>query len=377
MNRREEVAAKVAALRRWIDDSDLDAVLITSQGGFAWITAGGDNHVSLGQEAGAASVLVTRDDAYLLAANNELRRIVDEEVAGAGVTPIDWPWHDEDGEGRIVERLCDPSRAVSDLGRLGLPPAPPELAELRLELLAPEQDRYRALGRDTAEALEVAVLTARPGDREQDVAARLAHECRRRGILALVNLVGADERIALYRHPMPTDRRLERTLLASVTGRRHGLHASCTRMVHHGPLDADRAARFAAVARVDARLILESRPGALLGKVFDQGVDQYDREGYGREWSLHHQGGITGYAGREVFATPASHQFLRPGQAVAWNPTITGVKSEDTVLVGADGPEVLTRTGAWPQVVVEPGGVGEPFGEDGAGAVARPALLVR
>ena len=375
MNRREEVQAKVESVRRWIDDTDLDAVLLTSQGGFAWITAGGDNHVSLAQEAGAASVLVTRDDVYLLAPNNELRRLIDEEVAGAGVTPIDWPWHDEDGEGRIVERLCDPSRTVSDLGRLGLPAAPPELAELRLDLLPPEQDRYRALGRDTAEAIEVAVLAARPGDREDDVAARLAYECRRREILALVNLVGADDRIELYRHPMPTGRRLDRTLLVSVTGRRHGLHASCTRMVHHGPLDDDRAARFAAVVAIDARFILESRPGALLGKVFDQGVDQYEREGCGAEWALHHQGGITGYAGREVFATAASHQFLRAGEAVAWNPTITGVKSEDTVLVGPDGPEVLTRTGAWPELTVDLGG--EHDGDDAMATVRRPALLLR
>ena len=373
MNRREEVQAKVEVLRQWIDDSDLDAVLLTSQGGFAWITAGGDNHVALGQEAGAASVLVTRDDTYLLAANNELRRLIDEEVAGAGVTPLDWPWHDEDGEGRIVERLCDPSRTVSDLGRLGLPTAPPELADLRLDLLPPEQDRYRALGRDTAEAIEVAVLAALPGDREDDIAARLAHECRRREILALVNLVGADERIARYRHPMPTSGRLERTLLASVTGRRHGLHASCTRMVHFGPLEDDRAARFGAVVRVDARLVLESRPGALLGKVFEQGIDQYEREGYGSEWALHHQGGITGYAGREVFATPSSHQFLRAGEAVAWNPTITGVKSEDTVLVGPDGPEVLTRTGAWPQVPID---LDEGAG-DVVAAIQRPALLLR
>ena len=68
MNRRKEVQAKVESLRAWIDDSDLDAVLITSHGGFAWVTGGGENGVSLGAEAGVASILVTRDDAYLLAA---------------------------------------------------------------------------------------------------------------------------------------------------------------------------------------------------------------------------------------------------------------------------------------------------------------------
>lgn len=370
MNRAQEVHAKLEALRGWLEHSDLDAAVLSSHGGFAWITGGGDNHVSLENEAGVASVLVTREDAYLLAPNNELRRIVDEQAAGAGFTPVEWPWHEDDGEGRIVERLCDPARTVSDLGRLGLPVAPPDLAELRFTLLPPELDRYRRLGRDAAEAVEVAVLAARPGDRELDIAGRLEFECRRRDVLAVVALVGVDRRLGVFRHPLPTDRRLDRTLLVSLTGRRHGLHASLTRMVHHprpGGADDDLEERHAAVVRVDARMIAESEVGGGLGAVFDRGVEQYQRDGFGGEWRLHHQGGLTGYAGREVFATSSSNHTLRAGQAVAWNPTIGGAKSEDTVLVGATGPETLTRTATWPQLAVEmPGEI-----------VERPVLLQR
>lgn len=368
VNRGQEVQAKLEALRAWLEHSDLDAALLSSQGSFAWVSGGGDNHVTLEHEAGAASVLVTREDAYLAAPNNELRRIVDEEAAGTGFTPVEWPWYEEDGEGRIVERLCDPARTVSDLGRLGLPVAPPELAELRFTLLAPEVDRYRRLGRDAAEAVEVAALAARPGDREVDVAARLEFECRRRDVLPVVALVGVDDRLGVFRHPMPTERRLARTLLVSLTGRRHGLHASLTRMVHHGTPDDDLDERHAAVVRVDARLIAESEPGAGLGEVFDRGVEQYQREGFGGEWRLHHQGGLTGYAGREVFAASSAHHTLAPGQAVAWNPTIGAAKSEDTVLVATDGPpETLTRTSAWPRTAVEVHG----------GIIERPVLLHR
>ena len=367
MQRVEEVLAKLESLRGWLDHSDLDAALITSQSGFAWITGGGDNTVTLAEEAGAASVLVTGEDAYLLSANNELRRLVDEEMAGAGFTPVDWPWYEAEGESRVVDRLCDPARTVSDLGRLGLPVAPPELTELRFTLLPPEIERYRRLGHDAAEAVEVAVLAACPGDREVDVAARLAEECGRRAIAPVVNLVGVDDRIASYRHPMPTGRRLNRTLLVSLSGRRQGLYVSLTRMVHFGQLDPDLAARFAAVRRIDARLIAESGGGARLGEVFAHGVDQYGREGFATEWEHHHQGGLTGYAGREVFATATSHHVLRPGQAVAWNPTIPGVKSEDTVLVGTDGGAVLSATAIWPREPVEVAGT----------VVTRPDLLVR
>jgi hypothetical protein len=34
---------------------------------------------------------------------------------------------------------------------------------------------------------------------------------------------------------------------------------------------------------------------------------------------------------------------------VAWNPSLPGgAKDEDTYLLGADGPELVTATGAWP-----------------------------
>jgi hypothetical protein len=83
-----------------------------------------------------------------------------------------------------------------------------------------------------------------------------------------------------------------------------------------------------------------------------------------------------------VFATLASHQFLREGQALAWNPTITGVKSEDSVLITAGVPEVLTRTPTWPQYAVRladaPFDNGAEAGGNGGDAVIeRPALVLR
>ncbi len=367
MEPREELATKLGAVRGWLAGEGLTAVLVTSQAGFAWLTAGGDDHVSLGDAAGVASLLVTADDAFLLTKNNELPRIVDEEVAGLDLTVGEWPWFDPDGLRLAVEHRCRPDRAVSDLGLAGLRPAPPGLASLRYTLLPVEVERFRRLGVDAAEAVETACLTARPGDREVDIAGVLAQECERRGILALVNLVGADQRIAAYRHPVPTTHRVERTLLVALTGRRHGLHASLTRMEEFGGPDRERAARHLAVRRVDARFLLESRPGARLNDVLASAVEQYGDEGFGDEWRLHHQGGLTGYGGREIFGTPSADHRLEEAQVVAWNPSITGVKSEDTVLVTAGGPEVLTRTGAWPQDRVElPAGTAE-----------RPVLLGR
>ena len=367
MDRDHECARKLEQVRRWLATIGARAVLIGEQAGFAWITCGGDNHVSLGDSEGTASILVTPERAFVLAANNELRRILDEEVDGLAFEPVTWPWYEPSRARQHVDRLAGAGVVVSDLGQLGFARADASFTALRFTLLPPEIERYRRLGQDAALAIETACREARPGERERDVAARIAQGCAARGILPLVVLVAGDERIAKYRHPLPTDHVWQRTLLVALTGRRHGLHASLTRMVSAGEPDAELAARFRAVQRVDAAMLLASRPGATLDDVLARARAQYATEGFADEWQLHHQGGLTGYAGRERFAVPGEALRLGAAQAVAWNPSITWVKSEDTALVTPAGPEILTASATWPRDTVRI--------DDGA--VERPALLIR
>jgi antitoxin VapB len=79
--------------------------------------------------------------------------------------------------------------------------------------------------------------------------------------------------------------------------------------------------------------------------MFAAGARAYAEQGFADEWRYHHQGGLTGYRGREVFATPAERAVIPNAAAVAWNPSITGgAKSEDTALVTDAGVEVITRS---------------------------------
>jgi Xaa-Pro aminopeptidase len=51
---------------------------------------------------------------------------------------------------------------------------------------------------------------------------------------------------------------------------------------------------------------------------------------------------MTGYASREIIATPQTQQEMQVGQAFAWNPSVTGAKAEETFVLTETGPEVLT-----------------------------------
>jgi antitoxin VapB len=120
-----------------------------------------------------------------------------------------------------------------------------------------------------------------------------------------------------------------------------------------------------ACGRVDATMFSRTRPGATIGDIFQAAVDAYAAEGFPGEWQLHHQGGPAGYNPREFVATPGETEVVVEGQAYAWNPSITGVKSEDTILVGTGGNEILTTIAGWPTLTVEVDGQ----------AWARPAVL--
>jgi Xaa-Pro dipeptidase len=93
MSRADEIGAKLARVHDFMSERGLAGVLLGTQANFAWITAGGDNHVGLSSEGGVAAVLVTRDDRYVLTTNIEGERIACEEIADLGFRLHAEPWH--------------------------------------------------------------------------------------------------------------------------------------------------------------------------------------------------------------------------------------------------------------------------------------------
>jgi antitoxin VapB len=202
---------------------------------------------------------------------------------------------------------------------------------------------------------------------EFEIGANLLHATEDYGVQGIVNLIATDERIFSYRHPLPTAKKLDKYAMLVLCGRKGGLICSITRLVHFGPLTDEIHQKEKLVAQIDAEMIAATRPGSTIGQVFQKTQAAYTSSGFPDEWHLHHQGGSAGYAPREFTATPTSTQRIVAGQAFAWNPSITGVKSEDTILVGERSNEIITEIAGWPTLDVK---VGDQV-------IKRPAILQR
>src|SRR3990170_78316 len=358
-----EFDQKQSLIRSLLASHQIDALLLRRVSSFAWATCGAASYVNTASTDGVAALLITPTALHLVTDNIEAGRLEQEEK----LKEQGWEFHvarwhqSQDTLGRLAAGL----RLGADGPYPNAVDISAELARLRARLTPEEGERFRQLGRLCASAMDAAIHAVRPGQSEYEIAALLASETERRGVQVIVNLIATDERIFAFRHPLPTGKQLDRYAMLVLCGRRNGLVCSLTRLVHFGLLPDDLRRKAQAVAQVDAAFINATRPGRTLGDILQEALATYAANGFPDEWHLHHQGGPAGYEPREYFATPGSTDVVSAGQVFAWNPSIAGTKSEDTIFVGPDDSEVLTSIVGWPVTSVTIAGQ----------AISRPAIL--
>lgn len=359
----QELDVKLAGMQRLLEERQLEAIWLRRSSSFAWATCGGEAHINVASTEGIASLLVTRSERFLLTNNIEIHRLEQEEgLAGQGWQPLVSPWYAAQDH---VARLVGKSALGSDLPLPGAVDLSADLSWMRAQLSPPEQERFRVLGGLCAAGMQQAVSVLKPGMSGFQIGGSLAGAVESLGVQPVVNLVACDERILAYRHPLPKDQTLKRYAMLILCGRKWGLICSLTRLVYFGQLPEALRRKAEATALVDAAMIAATRPGATLGDVFSQAQRAYAEAGFPDEWHLHHQGGLAGYEAREIVALPGLPLPVQPGQAYAWNPSITGTKSEDTILVGQDANEIISQVEGWPVREIQVG----------AQSILRPEVL--
>ena len=329
------------SLRELMYGHGVGALLLSSPANFAWYTGGADNRVDHGDPVGVASVLLTTDDTYILTNNIEAPRMREEQTPEIEV--VEHPWHEEPAA--LLRELTGAAGVGTDFPSTSGPDLSAEISPLRYVLDGDAIEHYRDLGEDTVIAVSEAAGSVSPDTDELDAAAELSAACLERGMFAPVLLAASEKRLVRHRHPVPHGGHLGKQAMLVVCAERGGLFVSLTRMIYFREPDPKTARRQEACEEILRRMREEAtRKGRTLAQSFEDCRRFYAEAGFPEGWRDHHQGGMTGYASREVIATPGTPQEITEAQAFAWNPSLVGAKAEETFVLGPEGPEVLTRS---------------------------------
>jgi Xaa-Pro aminopeptidase len=356
MTRNEELKIKLGRLRDLIKELDLAGIYLKRQDNFAWLSCGGRNYVALG-DLGNCGLLVTPGGAYGITNNIERDRMADEEhLEDLGFVLHAGTWHDNGFEAAAIEKLAGKNVGYDHASPHGINAAE-RIKQLRFSLTEAELERYREIGYLVSLSLEEVAAAVRPGDREFEIVGRLAESIAAQGMVLHSALCAADDRITRYRHSVPTDRPVKERLQLGGNFGRDGLVVCLTRYVNFTPVSAELRRQFRLNQEIDLVFIRNSIPGKSFQHPFLAGKEAYTQRGYGAEFDRHHQGGPIGYAPRD-YRVDFSHQgIIQENQAFCWNPSITGTKSEDTLVAKTGGFEFISRPVIFPRVEITVEGV--------------------
>lgn len=360
---KNEIAEKTVRLQKMLAAENLGGVLINAQHNFAWLTGGKSNAVNSSIENGACFLLVRRDGKKFVLANNiEMPRLLREEISAEDFEPVEFSWEDEKSSGDFVaqkaETLLENNfNLASDLFfTVKIRPIENLIARCRYGLTGAEIERYKKLGKDAGAAIGKLFENVNVGETELEIARQAKDALGALGINSVVTLVGADDRIEKFRHPIPTENRWKKVLLIAVCARREGLIANLSRIACAGEISGELKRRTEATAFVFAKLAAATNAGASGAELYRIAAEAYAGRNFAGEINRHHQGGATGYKTRDWVAHPKNAEIVRQNQAFAWNPTVAGTKTEETFLTSASGFEIITASPDFPQITIETDG---------------------
>ena len=233
---------------------------------------------------------------------------------------------------------------------LHLKPAGDLIEELRIVKDRGEIEAIRRAGKVTAEVFTELLPQIRPGLVEQDLAAEIEFRMRKKGAegAAFETIVASGPRSA-YPHARPSSKALQECELVifDLGAILSGYAADMTRTVYLGEPTRRVRSLYSAVLKSQEGAIRSVQDSTPTGE-----VDSAARRILAKHGLVRYFTHSTGHGvGLEIHERPrlgkGETTCLRSGSVVTVEPGVYlegfgGIRIEDTVLVGPDGPEVLT-----------------------------------
>ena len=213
-----------------IGEAAVPGVVLTRPGPVAWATGGMNPPIDRTAPVDTVWLAVTATTATVITTDVEAPRIR-AELAPAGVEVEAVAWWDSEAmvDAAAAAAGAEPGALGSDGHAAFGHDLDHALTAARLPLSDAEQQDLRDLGRDAAGAVEQALREWSPGEADREIAARVAGAVERAGADAPCLLVGGDERLRDFRHPVANGSRPRRAVMAVLVALRDGLHVALTR----------------------------------------------------------------------------------------------------------------------------------------------------
>jgi Xaa-Pro aminopeptidase len=231
-----------------------------------------------------------------------------------------------------------------------LKPAGDLIEELRVVKDRGEIEAIRKAGRVTAEVFAEVLPLVKPGVIEQDLAAEIEYRMRKKGAegAAFETIVASGPRSA-YPHARPSSKALQESELVifDLGAILAGYAADMTRTVFLGEPTQRVKDLYSAVLKSQEGAVRSVQDTTTAGKVDSTARRILAKHGFARYFTHSTGHGV----GLEIHERPrlakGETTWLRTGSVVTVEPGVYleglgGIRIEDTVLVGPEGPEVLT-----------------------------------
>ena len=363
-SRAEDFAVKQRRAREFMQDQNVDALLLTTPAAFSWYTSGGENLWGCTGQT-CAAVVITRDQNWVLAEPSQLERIRCEQIPGLPLELLPAarysPWEVE------ARKLIGRKKCGSDVHLEDCEAMVGRLARLRVDLTPLELSRYRELGKILSNQVEGVSRSVEPGQREADLAGLLAQRLLKLGVQPVELNIVADDRANQFGSASFHDAAVQQRCWVAATGRYFGLHASTGRAICFGQSNRHFIRDYRRTSMISAACIYYSRAGMKTAELIHKVQRCYDQVQRGDEFSRVEPGWITGHARYTWPLFTSSPYRLCPSTALIWQPIVGGAPSCDTILVDETGYETLTCLVKWPVMQIE----------INSHQIERPDLLIR
>ena len=348
--RLNDVQKKHDLLKKLLMHRGADALLLQHPAHFAWLTSGGDNTSKQGMQP-TASLFVTGDARLVACTNTESGQLFEKEMSGLGFQLKERPWYED--RSILIDDLCRGRKVLSDTGVNGTENVFDDLAPFRRQLGDVEQDRMRELARMVVHAVEATARHFEQHETEAVVAGQVAHRLIKREIVPLRIQVHAATHGFRYPHWSFNNTPIERCCVISAIGSRWGLQVGVSRTVCFGsvPQELRKSHRDALLALATG--IYYSQREKNVQQVWKKLQRTYEKIDLPNEWHRSEQAELIGYSLGEVSFAPENTFPLQPGLAIFWHPAVGPASTGETILLGKEDYEWLTKPESWPTVPVE------------------------